>query len=106
MTADAYRFSNNGYSTTGITLSDGGKSYPVFKTYIEGVGVALAIREKGTSAWHPVTENQTSVSLDKQSANAAFDMRGIYVKTDKGFSGDQSGEGTLPVLRFTHRHTG
>lgn len=83
MTADAYRFSNNGYSTTGITLPDGGKSYPVFKTYIEGVGVALAIREKGTSAWHPVTENQTSVSLDKQSANAAFDMRGIYVKTQK-----------------------
>ena len=83
MDADTYRFSNNGYTTTGITLSDGGKSYPVFKTYIEGVGVALAIREKGTSAWHPVTADQTKISLSKPGSNTSFDVKGIYVKTQK-----------------------
>ncbi|MBS9541816.1 hypothetical protein JD419_06715 [Morganella morganii subsp. morganii] len=83
MAPDTYRFSNNGYTTTGVTLSDDGKRYPVFKTYLEGVGVALAVRERGTSAWHPVTENQTSVSLNKSDSNIVFEVKGIYVKTQK-----------------------
>ncbi|QXO81651.1 hypothetical protein JA116_06075 [Morganella morganii] len=80
---DTYRFSNNGYTTTGVTLSDDGKRYPVFQTYIEGVGVALAIRETGTSAWQPVTANQTNVPLNKSDSNIAFEVKGIYVKTQK-----------------------
>lgn len=83
ITPDSYRFNNNGYATTGITFSDDGKRYPVFKTYIEGIGVALAIRERGTSAWHPVSASQTKVSTTGQSGSIAFEVKGIYVKTQK-----------------------
>ncbi|EMO4163560.1 fimbrial protein [Morganella morganii] len=80
---DTYRFSNIGYTTTGVTLTDGGKTYPVFKTYIDGIGVALAIREKGTSTWYPVTADQTKISLSNPGSNTSFDIKGIYVKTQK-----------------------
>lgn len=82
-TPDSYRFSNVGYTTTGITFSDDGKKYPVFKTYIEGIGVALAIREKGTSAWQPVSASQTSISINNQRSGIEFEVKSIYVKTQK-----------------------
>ncbi|EOV8089850.1 MULTISPECIES: fimbrial protein [Providencia] len=68
----------------GTVINDSSGSYPVFSTGINGVGYVMALRQKGTSQWYPLTGNNSEISAIDGSSSLQLETRMMYVKTVQG----------------------
>lgn len=69
---------------TGLIYKDGADSYPIFSTSVDGVGYALAVRQKGTTRWYPVTNTNNPISAQNNQSSVQLEGRMIYVKSTQG----------------------
>lgn len=70
--------------TTGLSINDGAEHYPIFTTGIEGVGYAVGVRQKGTSRWYPLTDNNSPIDVVDGTSKLFLETKMMYVKTVQG----------------------